>query len=119
MFISFYEKIDLVYNMQVFLLKELDDEKRTSLYNVSRALRYFVANRSYGYIDRLANAFSLATLRHVLSEIMRDLRSAFDRGESVYLPSDKDIENLLLLAEKDLSIVKIVVAYALAFPERR
>ncbi len=109
--------IHIVYSViYVIFLDKLEPEKKRSLENISRALRYFAVNRNYGYIDRLANAYSIITLRQVVSEIMRDLRSEHDRGEPVYVPNEKEIEDLLTLAEKDMSIVKIVAARALAYP---
>jgi len=93
----------------------LNDEEKKALDNIARALRYFAINRSYGYVDRLANVYSISALRHVLSEIMRDLHSEYSRGMNVYLPSEKDLEIFLRLAEKDLSLVKIVVALALSY----
>ena len=97
-----------------------EDEKR-ALDNVAKALRYFVINRSYGYVDRLANVYSIRTLRYVLSEIMRDLHSEYSRGEKVFLPSDRDLDIFLRLAEKDLSIVRVAVALALSctYPHAR
>jgi CRISPR type I-A-associated protein Csa5 len=46
---------------------------------------------------------------------MRDLHSEYSRGMNVYLPSEKDLEIFLRLVEKDLSLVKIVVALALSY----
>ncbi len=93
----------------------LSSEDEIAIKNIARGLSYFARERAYGYIDRMANAFSIITLRHVLSEFLRDLKSEYDRGANVFMPSAKDVEAFLRLAEKDLSIVKIVASLALAY----
>jgi len=96
------------------LLTSLNDRDKKAIYNVAKALSYFVKERAYGYIDRLANAFSISTARHVLEEALRDLASLKTRGEEIYMPSKDDIERILNLVEKDLSILKVITALALS-----
>ena len=96
-------------------LSELGESEKQALENLARALSHFAKGRAYGYIDRLANAFSVTTARQVLTEALRDLRSEHDRGESVFLPRPQDVEVLLRLSEEDLSVLKIVAALALSY----
>lgn len=96
-------------------LRELGESEKQALENLARALSYFARNRAYGYIDRLANAFSIATARQVLTEALRDLKSEHDRGENVFLPRPQDVETVLRLSEDDLSMLKIVAALALSY----
>ncbi|MEM2498254.1 MAG: hypothetical protein QXR81_07765 [Candidatus Nezhaarchaeales archaeon] len=97
------------------LLSELKEEEREALENLAKALAYFARGRAYGYIDRLANAFSVVTARQVVTEALRDLRSLRDRGEDAYLPKLKDVEAVLRLSESDLSVLKVVAALALSY----
>lgn len=94
---------------------ELSDEERKAIVNVARALSYFARERAYGYIDRLANAFSASTVRQVLSEAIRDLKSSYDRGEKVFMPKASDVEVILRLSERDPSILKVVSSLAIAY----
>lgn len=96
-------------------LGELGELEKNAIESLAKALGFFARNRAYGYIDRLANAFSLATARQVLTEVLRDLKSEHDRGESVFLPRPQDVELLLTLCEKDLTVLKIVAALALSY----
>lgn len=92
----------------------LDEDEKKALQNIARAFSYFARTRAYGYIDRLANTFSVISLRQVLIEALRDLKSEFDRGEKVFMPTGTDIENFIKIAEKDLSLVKVAMSLALA-----
>lgn len=93
---------------------ELSSEELEALRSVARSLSYFARNRIYSYIDRLANAFSVSSVRQVLSEALRDLKSEKDRGEEVWLPKSSDVEVLLRLAEADLSLLKVLASMSLA-----
>jgi hypothetical protein len=106
--------------MQELRITSLSDEERRAIINIARALSYFARERAYGYIDRIANSFSQATLRHVISEALRSLKSERDReGEGgehrVFMPTANDLEIFLRLAEKDLSVTKIVASLAIAY----
>ncbi|MEM4971889.1 MAG: hypothetical protein QXE01_11640 [Sulfolobales archaeon] len=106
--------------MQELKISSLSDEERRALLNIARALSYFARERAYGYIDRIANSFSQATLRHVISEALRSLKSERDReGEGgehkIFMPTASDVEIFLRLAEKDLSVAKIVASLAIAY----
>lgn len=96
-------------------LASLSERERRSLLNVARALSYFARARAYGYVDRLANAFSAVSLRQVLAEAVRDLKSEYDRGERVFMPTASDLETFAALAERDLSIARVAASLALAF----
>ncbi|MEM2288757.1 MAG: hypothetical protein QXL30_04705 [Sulfolobales archaeon] len=96
-------------------IASLPEKERRSLVNVARALSYFARVRAYGYVDRLANTFSMASLRQVLAEAIRDLKSEYDRGEQVFMPTATDVETFIALAERDLSIAKVAASMALAY----
>ena len=107
--------------------------------NVARGLKVFAAQRAFGYIDRLANAFSVESLRQILYEFLRDLGVEESQARVVkrddrevkvvevskesgkkelvelFMPSARDIETLLSLAEKDISIAKVVASLALTY----
>jgi len=56
----------------------------------------------------------------MLTEALRTPRSEKDREtetseHKVFIPSSKDVEIFLKLAEKDLSIVKVDASYAVAY----
>jgi hypothetical protein len=98
----------------------LSDEERRAIVNIARALSYFARERAYGYLDRIANSFSQATLRHVLSESLRSLKSEKDRESEdseykIFMPTANDVEIFLKLAERDLSVAKIVASLAIAY----
>jgi hypothetical protein len=100
------------------MVSSLSDEERKAVINIARALSYFARERAYGYIDRIANAFSQETLRHVLSEALRSLKSERDResGEAkIFMPTASDVETFLKLAERDLSIAKVVASLSIAY----
>lgn len=99
--------------MSAVRIGSLSDEELEALRNVAKALSYFVRNRVYSYIDRLANAFSISSVRQVLSEALRDLKSEKDRGENVWLPRPSDIETVLRLSEADLSVLKVLASMAI------
>jgi len=101
--------------MQPVHYSNLSSKDESAIKNIARGLSYFAREKAYGYIDRVANAFSITTLRHVLSEFLRDLKSEYDRGANVFMPSAEDVEAFLRLAEKDLSIAKVVASLALAY----
>jgi intergrase/recombinase len=101
--------------MQPIHYSSLSEEEVSAVRSVARGLSYFARERAYGYIDRVANAFSVTTLRQVLTEFLRDLKSEQDRGAEVFMPSAKDVETFLKLAERDLSIAKVVASLALAY----
>jgi len=101
--------------MQPIYYSNLSTDETLAVRNVARGLSYFARERAYGYVDRIANAFSITTLRQVLTEFLRDLKSEQDRGAKIFIPSAKDIETLLKLAERDLSIAKVVASLALAY----
>lgn len=96
-------------------LNSLGEEEKKSLWSMAKALSYFAKIRAYGYVDRLANVFSVISLRQVLSEAIRDLKSEYDRGEKVYMPTALDVELFIKLAEKDLSIARVTASLALAY----
>ncbi|MEM1703509.1 MAG: hypothetical protein QW794_04945 [Thermosphaera sp.] len=96
-------------------IASLPEKERRSLVNVARALSYFARVRAYGYVDRLANTFSTASLRQVIAEAIRDLKSEYDRGEQVFMPTATDVETFIALAERDLSIAKVAASLALAY----
>lgn len=105
-------------------LNLLNEEERKSLWSIAKALSYFARVRAYGYVDRLANVFSTISLRQVLSEAIRELKSEYDRGEQIYMPTALDVELFIKIAEKDLSIARVVASLALAYswgrlPEER
>lgn len=95
-------------------MDSLDEREWIALQNIARAFSYFARMRAYGYIDRLANVFSTTSLRQVLVEALRDLKSEFDRGERIFMPTSIDVENFIKIAEKDLSLVKVAMSIALA-----
>jgi len=95
-------------------VSQLSEEQLESLRSVARALSYFVRNKVYSYVDRLANAFSISSVRQVLSEALRDLKSEKDRGEDVWLPKSSDVETLLKLAEADPSVLKVLASMSIA-----
>jgi hypothetical protein len=106
--------------MQELRISSLSDEERRAIINIARALSYFARERAYGYIDRIANSFSQATLRHVISEALRSLKSERDRESEgsehrIFMPTANDVEIFLKLAEKDLSMAKIVASLAIAY----
>jgi len=106
--------------MQDLRISSLSDEERRAIINIARALSYFARERAYGYIDRIANSFSQATLRHVISEALRSLKSERDREAEgsehrIFMPTANDVEIFLKLAEKDLSVAKIVASLAIAY----
>jgi len=96
-------------------LNELSGDEMKALTNIAKALSYFARERAYGYIDRLANAFSTNTVRQVLSEAIRDLKSEYDRGANVFMPKGSDVEIVLRLSERDPSILKVVSSLAIAY----
>ena len=97
-------------------LSALSEDERRALDSIARALSYFARERIYGYIDKLANAFNVVTARHVITEALRDLKSERDRGnEKIWLPRAEDVEVVLKLCEKDLSVLKILASLALAY----
>jgi len=101
-------------------ISSLSDEERRAIMNIARALSYFARERAYGYLDRIANSFSQATLRHVLSESLRSLKSEKDRESEdseykIFMPTASDVEIFLKLAERDLSVAKIVASLAIAY----
>ena len=96
-------------------LRDLGDEDRRAVESVARALSYFAKSKAYGYIDRLANAFSVTTARHVITEALRDLKSERDRDPNVWLPKGDDVERVLKLIEVDLSILKVIASLALSY----
>ena len=105
--------------MQELRISSLSEEERRAVLNIARALSYFARERAYGYIDRIANSFSQTTLRQVLSEALRSLKSEWDREpDKVFMPSAGDVELFLKLAERDLSIAKVVSSLALAYSWR-
>jgi len=104
-----------VSGVLVVSLSDLSPEEREAVRSLARALSYFARERAYGYIDRLANAFSILTARHVLTEMLRDLKSERDRGADVWIPKGNEVEKVLEIAEKDLSILKVVASLALAY----
>lgn len=100
----------------VVKLSELSEGERKALESVARALGYFARERTYGYIDRLANAFNVVTARHVITEALRDLKSERDQGEvRIWLPKAEEVEVVLKLCEKDLSVLKVLASLALAY----
>jgi len=101
--------------MQPVRYSGLSEDEVTAVRNVARGLSYFARERVYGYVDRIANAFSVTTLRQVLTEFLRDLKSEQDRSADVFMPSAEDVEKFLRIAEKDLSIAKVVASLALAY----
>lgn len=106
--------------MQEVRISSLSDEERRAVINIARALSYFARERAYGYIDRIANSFSQSTLRHVISEALRSLKSEKDSEDEggerrIFMPSANDVETFLKLAEKDLSVAKIAAALAIAY----
>jgi len=101
--------------MQPVRYSGLSEEEVSAVRNVARGLSHFARERVYGYVDRVANAFSVTTLRQVLTEFLRDLKSEQDRGADVFVPSAKDVETFLRVAERDLSIAKVVASLALAY----
>jgi len=105
--------------MQELRISSLSEEERRAVLNIARALSYFARERAYGYIDRIANSFSHTTLRHVLSEALRSLKSEWDRepegGHRIFMPTASDVELFLKLAERDLSVAKVVASLALAY----
>jgi len=83
--------------MQDLRISSLSDEERRAIINIARALSYFARERAYGYIDRIANSFSQATLRHVISEALRSLKSERDREAEdsehrIFMPTANDVE---------------------------
>ncbi|MGC8987814.1 hypothetical protein [Infirmifilum sp.] len=101
--------------MRPLLYRDLNEEEKKALRNLARGLSYFARERAYGYIDRIANAYSVITLRQVLMEALRDLKSEYDRGEDVFMPTGKDVETFSKLAELDLSFAKIVASLAISY----
>ena len=86
---------------------------------IARMLRYYVQNRRYGYIDRLANAYKPEVAIVVLEEALREARSAQGIGERVYVPSEEETRAFMRRVMEDMSIVKVVAALALSYGVRR
>jgi hypothetical protein len=86
------------------------------LKDVARTIRYFVRDRKYGYVDKLANAFTAQVAEVALREAIRDARSAADQGEKVHLPSDNVIKDLIELLKRDLSAAGVLATLALVYP---
>jgi len=87
--------------------------------DLASMFRYFVRNRKYGYVDRLANAYNPRVAEITIREALREARSAFDQNEKVHLPSEDNVKRVIELINKDLSIAGLLAALSLAFPEKR
>ena len=51
----------------------LSVEEQKALRNIARGLKVFTAQWAFGYIDKLANVFSIESLRQILYEFLWDL----------------------------------------------
>lgn len=109
----------LMHTARSIYLTQLSDEERKALDNLAKAFSYFARERAYGYIDRLANTYSIASLRLVLEEALRALKSERDRGETIFMPTGRDVETFMTLVERDLDLTKIVASLALAYSFRK
>lgn len=97
----------------------LSEEEWEALRSIARMLNTFARERAYGYLDRLANAYSSRAAESVIREALRDARSLLAQGTKIHIPSANVIEKFLKLIETDISVCSKVVALALAFPPKR
>jgi len=94
-------------------------EEWESMHEVARMLNYFVRSSKYGYVDRLANAYSLSAAIQTLEEALREARSAQSQGEKVHIPSDDAIKVTFELLSRRLEAAKVIASLALAYPSRK
>ena len=102
-----------------FPMIRLVEEDWEALRSIARMLNAFARERAYGYLDRLANAYSAKAAESVIREALRDARSLRAQGEKIHIPTIDVVERFLRLVESDVSVCSKVVALALAFPPRR
>jgi len=86
------------------------------LREIAKMLNVFAKEKAYGYLDRLANAYSAKAAELVLREALRDARSLLGQGTWIPIPRANVVERFLKLVEKDINVCTKVVALALAFP---
>jgi len=87
--------------------------------DVARMLNFFVRNSKYGYVDRLANAYSVTAAIQTLEEALREARSAQSQGEAVHIPSEESFRMVIELLSTRREATKIIAGLALAFPAKK
>ena len=98
---------------------DFTEKEWESMRSVARMLNFFVRNNKYGYVDRLANAYSAAAAVQTLEEALREARSALSQGEAVHIPSDDSLRTVIELLGRSRGAAKIIASLALAFPSKK
>ncbi len=109
---------------------DLSEEERAAVNAIANALRVFAVQKKFGYVDRFANSYSAESVKHVLYELLRDLKSLEARATveegrkyvtvdnikiALYVPSKSHVETFVKLVEKDLAIAKLVATLSLTY----